>query len=353
MSFDAPAAQRALDEAASIECADPRLPLMVDVTRLRLGDTQGSDPHTMLAEALDLQQRALDQGDFANVATAGALTEIARLRLGDTQRGPDVDRYLALARRGGDVRVEAVLGAIRTSFAMATASMDEADRISLEAQQQTPPVAIAFAAAGRLVQLSVIRREQLRLRELEGVIDALLSTSPRSGLGGLRASVQLELGDTEAARAALATFRATLPTLTRDWGHDAALVFGIDAAYDLAEPDDACEMARRLEATAGRVVVAVNGLVVLGRADRYLGRAAQLQGDLDGAIERFARARELDDASGCTLWAAWARHDEARARSERARRDDRDVASALTAEAAPVARRYGSRRLAEALRRLD
>ena len=83
--------------------------------------------------------------------------------------------------------MEAVLGAVRTSFTLATAPMDEADRISLEAQEQTPPTAVAFAAAARLVQLSVIRREQLRLRELEGVIDAVLSVAPRSGLDGLRA----------------------------------------------------------------------------------------------------------------------------------------------------------------------
>ena len=112
------------------------------------------------------------------------------------------------------------------------------------------------------------------------------------------------------------------------------------------------EIARRLEGAAGRVLVAVNGLAVFGRADRYLGRTAQLEGDLDGAVEWFVRARDLDDASGCTLWAAWARHDEARARLARDHGDDRAVGRRLAAEAAPVARRYGSRRLVQALRRL-
>ena len=58
--------------------------------------------------------------------------------------------------------------------------------------------------------------------------------------------MQLELGDEEAARGASRS-SAALPTLDRDWGHDAALVFAVDVAYDLGEPDGVGEIARRLE----------------------------------------------------------------------------------------------------------
>ena len=89
MSFDAPAAECALAEAAVIDCADPRLPLLVDITRLRLDDTQGADPQSMLTDALDVQRRAREQHDLANAATAGA----------DRGRPPPVGRHPGRVRR--------------------------------------------------------------------------------------------------------------------------------------------------------------------------------------------------------------------------------------------------------------
>ena len=89
MSFDAPAAECALAEAAVIDSADPRLPLLVDITPAR-STTPGSDPQSMLTDALDVQR-----------PRAGAARPRERGHRGGADRGrpPPVGRHPARVRR--------------------------------------------------------------------------------------------------------------------------------------------------------------------------------------------------------------------------------------------------------------
>ena len=150
------------------------------------------------------------------------------------------------------------------------------------------------------------------------------------------------------ARDAL-TASAHPSTLHQDWTLDAILAAGIEVACEVGEPHYAAAAAQRLERSAGHVAVMASVNQVLGRVDRYLGRAAALCGDLDTAIERFAIARKLDGAAGSRLWAGWAACDEARARLTRRQRGDRRVATSLLETAQVVAVVMESTRLERAV----
>jgi hypothetical protein len=256
---------------------------------------------------------------------------------------PGVLEHAAATTESGLVLQSELVGA---ALEAACAPMDVADRRSDAASADPPPGLENLALISRFIQMTVIRREQLRLGELEPLLVASLFASPRRFSRPLVAAARCEQGDRHAAGEQLVLFSDELRGIHTDWIYLATLAIAAETAAEIGFAPLAAPLEERLIEQVPQVVVG-SGLIVLGHLDRYLGLVAHLRGDLDLAIERFSSARTSDADNGLRLWSAWAAHGEAASRLGRAREDDRCRASALLDEAAGTAEAFGSKRLAQ------
>jgi hypothetical protein len=201
----------------------------------------------------------------------------------------------------------------------------------------------------RLLHEWFLRREQLTLATQEGALRMAAERSERPGMSCLLAACLVEQRRHDEAGELLTTVTGALLAAPLDWGRTANLALVADLAVELELPLDLDALRPPLAAMAGDVAVLGGSLVVLGRVARYLGRVEWMAGHLDDAIAHLERARELDQASGIGVWAAWAAHDEAVVRRLRGAAGDEDVAVPLLDRALRTAKRFGSQRLARAV----
>jgi DNA-binding SARP family transcriptional activator len=314
------AAGEALDEAEGLIGAGDGATAIaarfdVELTRLRQCESRGGEPNAAAARARELREAAAASGSLGIAATAGAFVLAARLRAGDTAWRDDEQRARHFAELSGHVEVDILVDGIDAARALLTRPVPDADAISRAAERRGYRHGSITSAGLRVLQSFVIRREQLRLHEVEPFL-ALGHESGRVGLEGLLATCRLEAGDQAGARVLLERFVSeVLPTLQRDWVHDAAIAVAADACFELDLAAGADMMRERLAPVAGQVIVMASACLVVGRADRYLGQLAALAGDDAAALAHFARARVLDGDGPYRLWEGWAFHDEAKVRA--------------------------------------
>ena len=322
-------------------------------TRLRQEEAMGVDPVISMVRARALFEDARVAHDLLSAGLAAVALRAARLA-----RAISIGSRIATTTWRSPGSPAIVSSSHTSSCSMSHASTPSrpfASRNSraCRASQAWQDRGITATLAVRMLQHFVGLRELGRLGPIEGLFAAGAVASDRPGMQGLLATFRLEAGDHEGTRALVQSFvDDDLATLGRDWVHETALALAAEAAFTIDWREGAAEMEASLAPAAGQLVVFTSAIAVFGRVDRYLGHLAYLQGDLDLAIERLAHARALDAACGCRLWSGWAACDEARVRTERAGRGDRQIAATLVRDAAGAARFAGSRRLLTAVRKL-
>jgi DNA-binding SARP family transcriptional activator len=327
------------------ELGDTFLQGLFDYARIRLDDSTLRDPATCVAAAEALRDLAAGRGHSEVAARSAILLQFSRMRCGHLAAALDdhssVEASAAAAAEPGLGLQARLLGA---ALEIASAPMKEADRRSDAASTDPPPGLENLALVSRFVQLTVIRREQLRLAELEPLLVISLASSPRRLGRPLVAAGRVEQQDLKGAEEQLALFGEELPGLRPDWIYLATLAFAAEVVAELGYSPLVEPLEQRLAAEHPQVVVG-SALIVVGHIDRYLGLLAHRRGDLDLAIARLEHARTTDNGNGLPLWSAWSAHGEAAARLERGTRGDRTQAAGLLAEAARVANAFGSERL--------
>jgi len=332
----------------------PTLDGLIEYARIRLADSTGDDPTRCEADAMVLCQSAVSTGRHSVAARAGLLVVGARLRSGrmDAARS-EIGPILEHAGRANDpgLRLQCHLAAV--SIDIASEAMDIADERSLEATLDPPSGLESLAFTARVMHLSIIRREQLRLGEIDTVLVGALTSTPRRFTRPLVAAARFEQGDLEAATQQLKIFSGEVSQLQMDWLYLSTLSLAAESAAESAFTALAEPIEERLSEQPPQIVVACNSVLVIGHLDRYLGLLAELRGDMDLAIARFASARCHDREHALHLWAAWSAHGEASARMSRSAAGDVDRSRALNQEASEIATAFGSARLAARVASLD
>ena len=227
-------------------------------------------------------------------AIAHLLAISARLRLGELEWDRERAHARELAHRSGDLAFAAGIELLEVSRTIAATPTDATDAALQRMIAAADAEAMQMVLAGAAVHLYGVCREQGRLGEIEPLLVASAALGQPLSNPIFVAHCRLEADDLDGAAAMLTTTGAGLERLHRTWTHDAVLMLAADLSLELGNPTWSEAIEERLLPAAGQVVTLLS-LGVLGRADRGLGRLAEVRGDLDLAIERYGRARELDE----------------------------------------------------------
>lgn len=342
------AAVDAADALAAAASPRPQVTVATRYVRLRQAESRGEDPVACVRDALALATDTVLAGEPGLASYGHVACQAARLRAGlyDDCR-EDQPAYLQHAIDTHQRAIELQLVAVEAALRFATGTIEEADAASLALFERLHEAGAEAAEQVRFVQQLFVERE----RGPSPRWVRLLTQVAKVPLRGTEAVLAAGLAavDEEAARDVLAPFLAGLDRLRRDWSHDALAALAADVVSDLglAGPH-VDQLYRALLPASGQVVTLTSVVMVLGRADRYLGRLAHLAGDAERAIAHLEVARRLDDGAGSGLWAGWAARDEAVVRLERRAPGDQEVATDLLDLARARARHHGSNRLARA-----
>jgi DNA-binding SARP family transcriptional activator len=351
VNVDPERSQEAVDAADALAPATPNLQLSVATryVRLRQAEARGEDPVACVRDALELATDTVLAGEPGLASYGHVACQAARLRAGlfDDCR-EDQPRYLRHAIDSHQRAIELQLVAVDVALQLATGTVQEAEAASIALVERLGGAGVESAPAVRFIQQLITERES---DAGPGWVAALkqVAARPFRGTEPILAAGLAAAGEVSTAREVISPFLGELGGLPHDWSHDALVALAAEVVGDLQLNGPHVEQLYQALLPASTQVVTLTSVVlVLGRADRYLGRLARLAGDADRAIEHLTTARHLDDAAGSGLWAGWAAHDEAVVRLERGEPGDEEAAAELLDLALARARRHGSKRLTRA-----
>lgn len=293
MNIEPERVEAALTDAEGIVTSldDALLALRVDLGRVRQGDAACAPPAICLAEAARALSAATALDAPGAAARAGALLATARLRLGAVAEArADLPSFVVPAERADHPGWAMTLRAIEVGSGMGTLPIDETDAYSLAVTSDPSPGLEGLALGTRVLHLTVIRREQCRMAEVEAMLAASLERSPRQYPRPLLAERRAEEGDPDGAHRHLDLLVEELEQVRPDWIYLATMSLIAEVAASLYRADLVTRAESALVPFEGQVVVGSSGLLVLGRVDRFLGLAASARGDLDLAVDRLSRA---------------------------------------------------------------
>ena len=168
--------------------------------------------------------------------------------------------------------------------------LEEADAFAEEAvgvgtDSGEPDAVLLYAG-----QLTFLRREQGRVAEIADLIDESVESYPGiPAWAAMQASTRCELGDRDAARAALAA--ADFDAVPHDFLRLTAYALWADVCVAVRAADRAQDLYERLAPFRDQVID--NGVIVVGVVAHYLGELAALSGDFERAERDFERAAEI------------------------------------------------------------
>jgi tetratricopeptide (TPR) repeat protein len=230
----------------------------------------------------------------------------------------------------------------RAAVALAGGRLDDADALGARAFELTPYAVVSYTSL-----LFVLYRELGRLAEVAPAVPEFIAQFPDIVTFKVVAvGIDHELGRTGAVAAELSRLAAD-----RFRSIDGALAMRANVAVlsELAAASDDEEVAGPLlDLFAGwsGQNLSIEEYICLGASDRYLGQLETVLGRFDVAAARLERAIAFDEAFGSTLWAAYGRLALATTLARRDGPGDAERAGRLLEEAAAVAERSGSIRLA-------
>ena len=167
---------------------------------------------------------------------------------------------------------------------------DDAEHLATELFELQSSLGARDAETVFAARLFALRRDQGRLGELLGAVEAIAERFP--GFAPLRAGVPLiclHAGEADRARAALRAFADDLPGLPRDFFWLTTTALASEAAAGLADAALCSALHRLLAPFAGRSVQ-IGFAASLGSVERLLGLTAAGAGDIVSARSHFERA---------------------------------------------------------------
>jgi DNA-binding CsgD family transcriptional regulator len=298
---------------------------------------------------LPLAERAGDR----SVALWGQRPRIADLlELGDVEA---VEAEVAAYEQGAALSRQPIYrwqAAVRLAMlAIFHGHFDEGERLAqraLEIGRQAEGQNLIAAFGG---QLLVVRWQQGRLGELEGLIRASRQNQPQASIWlAALAFTACETGRPDEARTEFAELaRDDFAAIPDDDTSLTALVLASLVCGALADAESAADLYGRLLPYDGRNIVVSEGVACVGAAAHYLGMLAAAARRWDDAERHFTQAAAMNERTGGRPWLAHAYHEHARMLLARRRPGDRAHAVQLLRMALGIARDLGMRGLQTAV----
>jgi DNA-binding SARP family transcriptional activator len=300
----------------------------------------------------ELIELAIEAGDLERAVEGyehrlGGLIELGEMR----RAKADLAAMAELAQELRQPSQVWFVAALQAHLALLEGRFGEAEELierarSLGERAQSWNAAVAFG-----LQRYLLRREQGRLAEMEGLVRRAAHDYPTYGIWRcVLAQMAVELGHEAEAR-------ETLEVLARD--DFAALPFDemwlastgllAETAGSLVDARAAAPLYERMLPFHDRVAVAYSELST-GSVARYLGLLATTLEQWDDAVRHFEHAIDVNRRVGARPWLAHTQDDYARMLRARAMSGDRENALELRAEALATYRELGMGIRAETLR---
>ncbi|MGH7898162.1 MAG: hypothetical protein ACREQQ_09425, partial [Candidatus Binatia bacterium] len=355
--------------AADRDRMEPLSREAVEIAR-RLGDTATlafalSARHYALWGVGDLDERLAIATEIIALAAGAAAMETAigghfwrfadLLELGDIVAATrELAAYTALA---SELRQPFYLwrsAVLHAALALLNGRFDEGERLALDALGIGQRLASPSPALVAGVQIFWLRREQGRLEEMEGAIEAFVAEHPampafRSGMAHLCA----ELGREAEARAEFEQLAANDFT---DLPRDATWLNLLDELSQvcafLGDARRAAKLYELLLPFAARNIVITFVEACDGAVSHYLGLLAATMSRWEEAAKHFEDALSMNARMAARPFLARTQHEYARLLLGRCRPRDREKAVHLLEEALATADGIGMKRLAERIRLL-
>jgi tetratricopeptide (TPR) repeat protein len=301
---------------------------------------------TITAEILNLAEQAQDKLTALS-AHHNRLTDL--LELGDID-GAEAELKI-VTETAEQVRVPRQLwlsALAQAMFALFRGRFAEGDELAQQAlalgqRAHAPDAGITFAA-----QRVLLRREQGRMAEMEGVLTASLdqfAAFPPITCG--LAYLYAEAGREAEARDGFEKLaRHDFDDLPADAYRAMSLAMLTEVCAILADTRRASVLYDMLLPYADRNIVVTEALC-LGSAARCLGLLSATMGHRDRAAEHFEQGLSMNTQIGARPWLAETQHNYAELLLQRGQPDDRTRARDLLAAAAETAKELGMLRLTE------
>ncbi|MEY2420668.1 MAG: hypothetical protein QOI95_735 [Acidimicrobiaceae bacterium] len=139
-----------------------------------------------------------------------------------------------------------------------------------------------------------------RMEEFLPAVELAQQANP--GVYGYRTALAMaygEIGCLDEARAALEPLLHEGYEVPRDQTWSAAVAVAIDAVARIGDKESATILYDRLAEYSGLLLASVGAMFNVGAADRFLGMAATVTGNLEDAERHFAAAVALEDKARC------------------------------------------------------
>lgn len=318
--------------------------------------------HATLLNPSHVGARLTVADEVVRVASEHGDTELALrgrfLRFHDLAESGD-----AIAADLENARLAALIRRSRDPFEEWNVTVNQAalaffhGRLATSEELAERAAALAFCTPGQqartenagivvLLQFGMIRREQLRLSDLEHELRQIAVSYPWIvGSRALLALVELERGRPHLARRELDVLASdAFGAVALDIAWLGTMCVTAEICADLHERERAGLLYDRL-LPFRRLNATVAGACWLGSAERYLGLAARCSQRLDAAVEHLEIACESQKHMGGPLWSAHTLMDLAETLRERGAARDAERAASVLDTAAAMARTLGSRRL--------
>lgn len=296
-----------------------------------------------LSDSTALLRHARQAEDLELVLSGHAWLVVDLLELGDIVA---VDAQIEAFTEGAQRLRQALYlwsaAVWRAMRALLRGHLNLAEQLAAEALAVGAPGEDVTAFQYYAVQVLAVRREQLRMAELEGPMRELIRTNAQRP--AWRAGLSLLLYETGRREESRAEFELLAAHDFADFLQDGDWMIAMTLLADTcAELGDARRAALLYELLApyrsGNVVIGL-AAACMGSAARYLGRLAATMGDRDLALEHLTEALEAHTALQAPVHLAHTQIDYARALGPGPEADR------LTESAAATARRLGLRSVA-------
>ncbi len=266
---------------------------------------------TLGTESLEM---AVEAGDLERAAEAREHRLTALIELGEIQQArADLIQMAKLAdelRQPSQDWFVAVYGAL---LALLEGQLAEAERL-IESGRSVGRRAMRWnAEVSYRLQLYVLRREQGRLEEVEGLVRRSVEDYPTYPIWRcVLAQVEAELGHTSEARNALEALAADgFAHLPFDEEWLVSMSFLAEAAHSLGDAERSSLLYDRLLPYSDRIAVSYPEIST-GPVARNLGLLAATTGRWDDAQRHFDEALEISERIGAQSWLERTRRDSAR-----------------------------------------
>jgi DNA-binding SARP family transcriptional activator len=291
-----------------------------------------------LADSTQLLRTAREAGDLELTLQGHHWLVVDLLETGDRSAvDAQIEAFTAGASDLREPLFEWQITVWQAMLALLAGRLDGAERLATEALSSGIRSEGVTAPQYYAIQIIAIRREQLRMAELESSARGLGEANPgrlawRAGLSMLLA----ETGQAPEARAELDRLAADgFADIPRDGDWLMTITLLADAAVALRDAERAQRLYELLLPQRGATVVVGLGAVCLGSTARYLGRLALTMDDHDSARAHLEFALRSNAALRAPVELAHTRLDYARVVKQRSQ------ARKLVADAASVAAELG------------